>query len=131
MAVLPGFYEVYNRFPTPFEFTCNSRPYVLPAHDSAQMTLEMTICCLRQSQYFTAIDGTRLYGCVLTQDTQSPSNPLEKEDLPGYELELPEEITLGGITYGPAGTIRTPQQDLLPAKRRIDAKLNFQASGRE
>ncbi len=131
MAVLPGFFEVYNRFPYDFEFTCNSRPYVIPAHDTAVMTLEMTSCCLRQSQYFITMEGNRLLGCVLTHDTLSPSEPLEKEDLPDYQLELPEQITLGGITYGPAEKIKTPQTDLLPTKKRIDAKLNFQAVGGE
>ena len=95
------------------------------------MTHDMVVCCLKQSQYFTTAEGDRLYGCVLTQDTISPSSPLTKEELPGYEIELPETVTFGGITYGPAEIIRTPQSDLLPTKKRVDAKLNFQATGRE
>lgn len=129
LVVLPGFYTLHNRFPHSFEFQCDMRPYVIPAHSDAVVTLSMAQAALKQSAYFTTAEGFVYYGCYV-KEFVDPNEDLTdltddyKEQVQFGNIEIVEEITLNGHKLGEPTMVKLNLDPGTMPKRRARVDPN-------
>lgn len=133
---LPGFIEVHNCLPYDLDFQCDARQYTVKSHTAEVMTVSMAMQCIKKSMYKLDTDGIPYYGAVIIGDPHNPVVNLTNEDLQLNDpiassvIDLPEEITLGGVTYGAPRAIKVSQPNLPTAnKKHISRDVVIQAGG--